>query len=254
MRILAYLIVGTALLPLVLSLLVSFTPSRFIELPGNVWTLDWYRQVLSNPVWIRGLVNSFVVAALTTAISVPTALAAAVGLSRGGWRRRSLWDALLLAPLALPAVAIAAGMLAIVRSTPLWGSHLGLALTHSVLCVPVSYLALRASLDRIDWSLEAAARGLGATPWQAFRHVTLPLIQPGLLAATLFSVVISLNEVTLTLFLATRDTATLPMVIWPRLRFAISPETAAASGVLFLFSAPALAAAAWRLTGHAAKR
>ena len=250
MRLAAYFIVGTSLVPLVLSLLVGFTPSRFLELPGNTWTLDWYRQVLANPVWTRALANSFIVAALTTAISIPTALGAAVGLSRGEWRRRSLWETVLLAPLALPAVAIAAGLLAIVRPTPLWGSHLGLALAHSVIAVPVAYLALRASLERLDPTLEVAARGLGATRWQAFQHITLPLITPGLLAATLFTIVISLNEVTLTLFLATRNTSTLPIVIWPHLRFAISPQVAAASGILFVVSAPALAAAAWRLVGR----
>jgi ABC-type spermidine/putrescine transport system permease subunit II len=252
MRFIAYLIVGGSLLPLVLSILVSFTPSRFLELPGDTWTLDWYRQVLANPVWTRALANSFLVAALTTTISIPTALGAAVGLSRGGWRRRSLWETALLAPLALPAVAIAAGLLAVIRPTPLWGSHLGLALAHSVIAMPVAYLALRASLERVDPTLEAAARGLGASRWQAFRYVTLPLITPGLLAATLFAIVVSLNEVTLTLFLSTRDTTTLPIVIWPHLRFAISPLVAAASGILFLISAPALAAGAWRLVGRRA--
>jgi ABC-type spermidine/putrescine transport system permease subunit II len=247
---LAYLIVAASLVPLALSLLVSFTPSRFLELPGDEWTLEWYRQVLANPIWTRALLNSFVVAALTTLISVPAALAAAVGLSRGGWRRKPLWETALLAPLALPAVAIAAGLLAIVRATPLWGSHLSLALAHSVIALPVAYLALRASLERVDPQLETAARGLGASPWQAFRHVTLPLMAPGIIAATLFTVVVSLNEVTLTLFLATRDTSTLPIVIWPNLRFAISPLVAAASGLLFLLSAPALAGAAWRLVGR----
>jgi len=247
---LAYLIVAVSLAPLVLSLLVSFTPSRFLELPGDEWTLEWYRQVLANPVWTRALLNSFIVAALTTAISVPTALVAAVGLSRGEWRRKSFWETALLAPLALPAVAIAAGLLVVVRATPLWGSHLSLALAHSVIAMPVAYLALRASLERVDPQLETAARGLGANPWQAFRYVTLPLMAPGLIAATLFTVVVSLNEVTLTLFLATRDTSTLPVVIWPNLRFAISPQVAAASGLLFLFSAPALAGAAWRLIGR----
>ncbi len=247
MRFVAYLIVAASLAPLALSVLVSFSPSRLLELPGDVWTLDWYRQVLANPVWTRGIVNSFIVAALTTAISLPTATAAAMGLSRGSWRRRSLLETALLAPLALPAVALAAGMLALVRTTPLWGSHLGLALAHSVIAVPVAYLAVRVSLEKVDGDVEAAARGLGASPLQTFRYVTLPLIAPGLAAAALFCIVISINEVTLSLFLSTRDTTTLPIVIWPNLRFAISPQTAAASTILFLLSAPALTLAGWRL-------
>jgi ABC-type spermidine/putrescine transport system permease subunit II len=106
---------------------------------------------------------------------------------------------------------------------------------------------LRAALERIDQDLEIAARGLGAGPWRAFVHVTLPQLKPGLLAATLFCLAISLNEVTLTLFLATRDTETLPRIIWPHLRFAVTPLAAAASATLLLITLPAVLAAGWAL-------
>jgi ABC-type spermidine/putrescine transport system permease subunit II len=138
-------------------------------------------------------------------------------------------------------------MLAVVRLTPLWGTHVSLAIAHSVLAIPVAYLVLRGSLQQVDRNLEAAARGLGAGPWQVFRFVTLPLIAPAVLAATLFAVVISLNEITVTLFLATRYTETLPRVIWPNLRFAITPLAAAASVVLLVLTLPALIAAGWWL-------
>ena len=68
---------------------------------------------------------------------------------------------------------------------------------------------------------------------------------PAVLAATLFVLVISLNEVTLTLFLATRYTETLPRVIWPNLRFAITPLVAAVSVILLALTLPALVAAGW---------
>jgi ABC-type spermidine/putrescine transport system permease subunit II len=73
------------------------------------------------------------------------------------------------------------------------------------------------------------------------------MIVPAVLAATLFALVISLNEITLSLFLATRYTETLPRVIWPNLRFAITPLTAAASVILLLLTLPALVAAGWWL-------
>jgi ABC-type spermidine/putrescine transport system permease subunit II len=88
---------------------------------------------------------------------------------------------------------------------------------------------------------------LGAGRWQVFRFVTLPLILPAVLAATLFALVSSLNEITLTLFLATRYTETLPRVIWPNLRFAITPLVAAASAILLALTVPALLVAGWWL-------
>lgn len=247
MKRLAYVVLGLLSTPLLLSMLVSFTPSRYLELPRGEWTLAWYRQFFESPVWSQALGNSLVIAALTAAISVASALAAALALVRRHFGWKAVWEGALLLPMVLPGVALAAGMLALVRLTPLWGTHLSLALAHSVLAIPVAYLVLRASLQQVDPNLEAAARGLGAGPWQVFRWVTLPLVLPAVLAATLFALVISLNEVTLALFLATRYTETLPRVIWPNLRFAITPLVAAASVILLAFTLPALAAAGWWL-------
>ncbi len=247
MRWLAVPVLALLLIPLLFSILVSFTPSRYLELPGDKWTLQWYRQFFDGPVWTEALTNSLLIAALTAIISVATAMATAIGLLRGRFRWRSAWEGALMLPILLPSVALATGMLAAIRLTPLWGSHVGVALAHSVLAIPVAYLVLRASLKQVDPNLEAAARGLGAGPWKVFRFITFPLIMPAVLAATLFASIISLNEVTLSVFLATRYTETLPRVIWPNLRFAITPLVAAASVILLTLTLPALVAAGWWL-------
>ena len=247
MRWLTSIVFAFLLSPVACTILVSFTPSRYLELPRHEWTLQWYRQFLAEPVWANALANSLVTAALTAVLSVTTALATAIALVRHRLRWSGFCESALLLPVVLPAVALGAGMLAVVRVTPLWGSHLSLALAHSVVAIPVAYLVIRASLKQVDPNLEAAARGLGAGPWQVFRFVTLPLVSPAVIAATLFALVISLNEITLTLFLATRSTETLPRVIWPNLRFAITPLVAAASVILLALTLPALAVAGWWL-------
>jgi ABC-type spermidine/putrescine transport system permease subunit II len=247
MKWLTRLVLAALLTPLALSIAVSFTPSRYLELPREEWTLKWYRQFFDDPGWLRALWNSLVIAALTALVSVTTGTATAVALVKNHFRWGGVWEKALLLPMVIPGVALAVGMLALVRATPLWGTHLSLVIAHSVLALPVCYLVLRASLKQVDPNLEAAARGLGAGRWQVFRFVTLPLILPAVLATTLFALVISLNEVTLSLFVATRYTETLPAVIWPNLRFAISPLVAAASVVLLALSLPALAATAWWL-------
>jgi ABC-type spermidine/putrescine transport system permease subunit II len=247
MRRVAVALLALLLTPLVFSILVSFTPSQYLELPRTEWTLKWYREFFSSPVWTEALTNSLLIAAMTALIAIPTAMAPALALVRSHFRWRRAFEVTLLLPMILPGVALAAGMLAVVRLTPLWGTHTALAMAHSVLAVPVAYLVLRASLKQVDPNLEMAARGLGASPWRVFRFVTLPLILPAVLAATLFALAISLNEIALTLFLATRYTETLPRVIWPNLRFAISPLVAAASVVLLALTLPGLVAAGWWL-------
>lgn len=254
MKRLAYGIVAISLLPLALSVLVSFTPSQYLELPREQWTMDWYREFWENPVWTQALTNSLLIGTLAALFSVAAGLVTALALVRGDFRWRSIWEAGLLLPMVLPAVALGVGMMTLVRETPLWGNAVGLALAHAVLGTPVAYLVLRASIEKLDPNLEAAAHGLGASRWQVFRHITLPLIAPGVLAATLFTLVISLNEVTLTLFLSTRDTETLPRVIWPNLRFAITPLVAAASCVLLALTLPAVLLAGWWLRPRADAR
>jgi putative spermidine/putrescine transport system permease protein len=247
MKWVGYLVLVLLLTPLVLTMLTSFTPSRYLELPHSEWSLQWYREFFADLIWVQALGNSLAIAALTAVLSVITALTTAMALVRSHFRWKGGWEGALLLPVVLPGVALAVGMLAVVRMTPLWGTQLSLALAHSVLAMPVAYMVIRASLKQVDPNLEAAARGLGAGPWQVFQFVTLPLIVPAVLAATLFSLVISLNEITLSLFLATRYTETLPRVIWPNLRFAITPLTAAASAILLALTLPALVAAGWWL-------
>lgn len=247
MKWLTRLVLAALLAPLVLSIAVSFTPSRYLELPRDEWTLQWYRQFFDDPVWLHALGNSLLTAVLTALVSVVAATSTAVALVRSRFRWRAVWEQAILLPMVIPGIALAVGLLALVRATPLWGTLASLVLAHSVLSLPVCYLVLRASLQQTDPHLEAAARGLGANGWAVFRFVTLPLILPAVLAAALFALVISLNEVTLSLFVATRNTETLPTIIWPNLRFAITPLVAAASVVLLVLSLPALAATAWWL-------
>jgi ABC-type spermidine/putrescine transport system permease subunit II len=242
-----YLVLAVLLTPLGFTILTSFTPSRYLEVPRSEWSLHWYRQFFQDLAWVRALGNSLAIAAMTALLSVTTALTTAIALVRRHFRCKGAWEGALLLPVVLPGVALAMGMLTVVRVTPLWGTEFSLALAHSVLAMPVAYMVIRASLQQVDPNLEAAARGLGAGSWQVFRFLILPLVFPAVLAATLFALVISLNEITLSLFLATRYTETLPRVIWPNLRFAITPLAAAASVILLVLTLPALVAAGWWL-------
>ena len=144
MKLLAYLLIGLLLLPVVLSVLVSFTPSRFLELPRAEWTLRWYGQFFDDSMWLQALGNSLLIAVLTALLSVSTALATALAMLRNHFRWKRVCEGGILLPMVLPNIALAAGMLALVRVTPLWGSHLSLAMAHSVLAIPVAYLVLRA--------------------------------------------------------------------------------------------------------------
>lgn len=123
-----------------------------------------------------------------------------------------------------------------VRFLGLWGSLWSLGAGHGLWSLPVVFLVVRSALEEADPSLEEAARGLGAAPFFTFRRVTLPVILPAVLSGAAMGIVLSLNEFMIALFLATPDAETLPKVIWPNLRYTLTPQVAAASCVTMLLT------------------
>jgi putative spermidine/putrescine transport system permease protein len=129
---------------------------------------------------------------------------------------------------------LALALLPLLYVVGLGGTLTALVLCHGLLGLPVVYLILQDHVSQLSPELEIAARGLGATAWQAAMRVTFPLLQPALLAGAAAAFVGSLNEAMLTLFLTTPFTETLPAVVWPQLHYAPSPLVAVASCVCIL--------------------
>jgi ABC-type spermidine/putrescine transport system permease subunit II len=136
-----------------------------------------------------------------------------------------------LLPLFVPGVVLGMALLPLMRWVGLWGTLLSIAAAHCLWSLPVVFLLVRSALQELDPDLEHAARGLGAAPLAVFTRVTLPLIAPAVAAGATLAFVLSINEFVMALFLATPQSETLPKVIWPNLRYTLSPLVAAASGV-----------------------
>jgi ABC-type spermidine/putrescine transport system permease subunit II len=204
---------------------VSFSPGELLEPPTGQWSLRWYREFANSPRWADALQNSLTVAALAALVATVAGTCAAVAVRRG-----PTVGAVLL-PLFVPGVVLGMGLLPTAHALGVWGTTLSLALAHGLVGLPVVYLVVRAALAEAGPDLEAAARGLGAGPVRAFLRVTLPAVRPAVLAGAALSFLLSLNEFTLALFLATPDTETLPVVVWPNLRYGLSPLVAVASCV-----------------------
>jgi ABC-type spermidine/putrescine transport system permease subunit II len=236
-----WLVLSALLVPLAYGLWVSFSPDELLRPPTSAWSLRWYELFFRSPRWLDALWNSLIVAALSVMGSLLTGVPLALAVVRCRFRGRRLLSAAVLLPLCVPPVALGMGLLPVMYLLGLWGSLLGLALAHCLVTMPVVYLVTRATLEEISPDLEDAARGLGAGPLQTLWRVTLPLLRPALLAGTAMSLVLSLNEFLLSLFLATPETETLPRVIWPELRYALSPLVAVASSVTILVTLAALA-------------
>lgn len=259
-RLLARLWVGTVLLallwPLAYAVWLSFTPGELLEPPAHLgdWSLRWYREFWGRPQWTAGLWTSLEVATLAALGALAGGVGLAVALTRyrapdgTGRRWLSFLSFAVLLPLFVPGVVLGMALLPWMRALGLWGTRVSLAAAHALWSLPLVYLVVQSALADLDPDLEHAARSLGARPLTVFRRITLPVLAPALAVGGVIAFVLSLNEFFMALFLGTPAVETLPKVIWPELRYTLTPLVAAASGVTLLLTLVGLVVAA-RLVG-----
>ncbi len=241
------------LIPAIVAFWMSFTPASFLTFPTREWSWKWYRLFGTSPQWTAGLKNSLFVGLTTAAVSVIVGTGLAMLLTRHQFPGRRLTARLALWPLFVPGVVLGLAELHAAKLYGLWGTPFSLVAADSLLGVPIVFLLVRVALEAIDPDLVWAARGLGAGPWGAFRHVILPLVAPVMALGGLLAFIISFQELIMAIFLCTPEAQTLPKVIWPNLRYALTPVVAAASGVSLLATL-ALIVGIWGASQFAAAR
>src|SRR5690606_4510332 len=123
------------------------------------------------------------------------------------------------------------------------GSPLAIIAAHTALAVPYVVVNVTAILYNFDERLEHAALSLGATRWQVFRLVTLPIIRPGIIAGAIFAFIISFDELLIALFVSGSSAVTLPRKMWDSVRFEIDPTIASVSTLAIVTSISAFLSA-----------
>jgi spermidine/putrescine transport system permease protein len=142
-------------------------------------------------------------------------------------------------PLMVPEIVTAVALLIFFSRIKLWTGYTGLGYliaAHTAFCIPFAYMPIRARLENMDLTLERAAADLYATPWHAFRRVTLPLLWPGILAGLMLAFVVSLDDVVITEFVKSGGQDTLPTYMLGQLRRVVTPEMNAISAVFLVLS------------------
>ncbi|NML17128.1 ABC transporter permease [Azohydromonas caseinilytica] len=224
---------GFLYLPLLVVVAYSFNDSRLnAEWVG--FTLDWYRLLLHDTQMQLAARNSLVVGACASLAATVLGTMAGYALYRLG--RMRLLAALVLAPIAIPEVLQGVSLLLFFALVNLTLGLVSVTLAHVAFCIGFVAVVVRARLQGLDESLVEAARDLGATPWQAFRCVTLPLMLPGVVAGALMAFTLSLDDFVITFFTAGAGTTTLPLQIYSMVRIAVTPEVNAVSTLLMLLT------------------
>ena len=223
-------------LPLIILVVFSFNASR----SATVWdsfSLHWYVKAFANDDIRRAAQNSVIIAISATGLSTVIATMAALTLARNRRiERKDMFSGLILLPLMIPEIVTAVATLTFFTTI---GLSLGLGniiIAHTVFCIPFAYLPIRARLEGMDESLEAAARDLYASEWGALRLITLPLLMPGIISGAMLAFIISLDDFIITLMVAEAGSTTLPIYIYSLVRLGITPEINAVSTVLIAIS------------------
>ena len=230
-------LVGTALaayaflyLPLVIVVVYSFNDSRLnAEWVG--FTFDWYRALYNDDAMLTAARNSLVIGVAASAVS--TLLGTMAGFAMHRWKLRLL-PLLVLTPIAIPEILVGVSLLIFFVLLNFTLGLVSVTLAHIAFCIGFVAIVVRARMAGMDESLTEAARDCGATPWQAFRHVTLPLIMPGVIAGALMAFTLSIDDFVITFFTAGAGTVTLPLQIYSMIKIAVTPEVNAVSTLLML--------------------
>ena len=226
--------VGYAFLyiPLVIVIVYSFNNSRLnAEWVG--FTLDWYDKLFHNEEMLTAAGNSLGIA--LTASLVSTALGTMAGVAMYRYKLRLL-PLLVLTPIAIPEILMGVSLLIFFVLVNFTLGLVSVTLAHIAFCIGFVAIVVRARLAGMDESLTEAARDCGATPWEAFRYVTLPLIMPGVIAGALMAFTLSIDDFVITFFTAGAGTVTLPLQIYSMIKIAVTPEVNAVSSLLMLLT------------------
>ncbi len=231
------LVVAFMLAPLVVVCLVAFTPADTLQVPWGDYSLRWFHAVFAHGDLVASFVNSLLVALLAASGSVLLAVPAALAIARHRFPGRQALNGLLMSPLIVPHLVLGVALLRLFALLDARGSTAWLTLAHVVIITPYALRLMLAALAGADPAVEQAAQSLGASRWTVFRRITLPLMLPGVTGGWLLAFINSFDEVTMSIFITSPQTVTLPVRMYMLATESIDPMMAAVSALIVALTA-----------------
>jgi spermidine/putrescine transport system permease protein len=222
--------------PILVVIIASFNTTGLTSFPPAGFTVDWYRELLRDRDLLAALRRSLTIAVTTALLTASLATATAIGLRRLAPRWRRFLQAFLYLPIVVPGIVAGIALVFWFKRVGVPLGYPSILLAHIVHAFPYALALVLAAFSTFDTRLEEASLDLGATPWHTFRRVTLPLIAPGVLGGMLLAFTLSFDEFVLTFFVTGGGITTLPLEIYNRIRFLISPVVNAVAAFVLLVS------------------
>lgn len=234
------LVILFVLAPLVIVVLVAFTPEQTLTLPTHGLSLRWFRAILDYPDFISAFANSIKLAFSSATLSLALALPAALAIGRERFPGREFLNGLFLSPLVIPSLVLGIAFLRFFAMIGATGSFPWLVAAHMIIITPFVMRLVLASVSGMDRSIEHAAQSLGADRWTSFRRITLPMILPGITGGWLLAFINSFDELTMSIFVTSPQTVTLPVRMYMYATESIDPMMASVSALVIFITAGAM--------------
>ena len=220
-------------LPLAVMVAFSFNAAR----RNVVWkgfTLKWYASLFHNAELASAVGTTIELAVAASLMAALMGMLASYAMTRHApFRGRGLYAALLNAPLMMPEIVMGVGLLSFFSRAGLPLNFWSLACAHALIALPYTTGAIRARLLSLKESnLEDAAMDLGATEWEAFCKITLPLARPAVISGALLAFTVSFEDFVTSFFIAGIGIVTMPIKIYSMMKFGVTPEINALASCL----------------------
>jgi putrescine transport system permease protein len=219
-------------LPMVILVIYSFNASKLVTVWAGFST-QWYGELIRNEAFLDAAWVTLKVAVVSSTLATVLGTMAAYTLVRGGrFLGRTLFSGMIYAPLVMPEVITGLSLLLLFIGIGLDRGVMTIVLAHTTFSMCYVSVVVSSRLITFDRSLEEAALDLGASPFEAFRLVTLPIIAPAVISGWLLAFTLSLDDLVIASFTAGPSATTLPIKIFSAVRLGVSPEINALSTIM----------------------
>jgi len=222
------------LAPIVAVCVVSFTDKGYLSVPTNGPSLRWFKAILDYPGFIDAFWMSLYLALASATVATALAVPAASAIARYRFPGRDAIASFFMSPLMIPHIVLGVSFLKFFSDIGISGTFVGITLAHVVLITPYALRLVLSSITGLPRDSEQAAATLGASSFTVFRRVTLPLILPGIVGGWMLAFITSFDEVTMSIFVASPETMTLPVRMYHHIAQTIDPLIASISTVLIV--------------------
>ncbi len=235
LRIFVYVIVFLMVAPVLISLPVALTSASIIRFPPEGLSLQWFAAIFRDGPLIDAILRSFFLAVIAAMTAVAISLPCAFAIERGRLAGRNAIETLITSPRMIPQIVLVLGLLVYFERMGVAETFAGLVIAHLVISIPFAFRTVLVSVASLDRRLEWSSAILGAGPGSTFARIIVPQIKTGMIAAFIFTFILSFNNVTMALFLSNIGERTLPVEMFQRMYVGgMTPAIPAISFVLAL--------------------